>query len=184
MEKITRRRGKVIVLMVFMIFSFFPVGVKAQWGGDSMMGQSMMRERMMPRMGMMEPERIVLPRMGLMGMLHRWGNYFFTKRDQLGITKTQLDNIESILNSQIKYEIRENANRKVLIIEIEELLVKDKVDLDEVERKVKLLEALTKEMTMEEIRTLNRALAILTPEQQVNMKALFRASTFSRAGVE
>jgi Spy/CpxP family protein refolding chaperone len=67
-----------------------------------------------------------------------------------------------------------------MFMEIEELLVKDKVDLYEVEEKVKALEMIDTDIDMEGIRTLEQALAELTPEQRVKMKALFKDSTFTR----
>jgi Spy/CpxP family protein refolding chaperone len=155
-----------LALVLVMGLIFFPTGGKTHMG-RGMKGQGMMG------MGMQ--------RMGLMGMLHRWGSYLFTQKHQLGLTLTQLDKIESILNSHIKYAIRKNADRKILLIEIQELLVKDKVNLNEVEGKLKAMEALNTDMKMEGIRTLEQALAILTPEQQKKAKTLFKEATLIRA---
>jgi Spy/CpxP family protein refolding chaperone len=164
-----------LVLVVGLIL--FPTEGKTHMG-PGMMGPGMMGPGMM---GMAGFERMGMQRMGLMGMLHRWGSHFFTQRDQLGLTETQLDKIESVLNSHIKYAIRKNADRKILLIEIQELLVKDKVNLSEVEGKLKAMEALNTDMKMEGVRTLEQALAILTPEQQMKAKTLFKEATLIRA---
>ena len=153
--------------------------VKAQQGGDPLIGQGTMGGGMMGP-GVTPMMRMAPPRMGLMPMLHHWRSYFVSQRDRLNINETQIEKIESIFSLHMKYEIREDANRRILVLEIEDLLVKDKVDLEEVKTKVALLEALTKEMTMEEIRTLGQALAVLTPDQQTKIKALFKEATFAR----
>jgi len=102
-----------LVLVVGLIL--FPTEGKTHMG-PGMMGPGMMGPGMM---GMAGFERMGMQRMGLMGMLHRWGSHFFTQKDQLGLTETQLDKIESVLNSHIKYAIRKNADRKILLIEIQ-----------------------------------------------------------------
>ena len=68
-----------------------------------------------------------------------------------------------------------------MLIEIQELLVKDKVNFSEVDGKLKAMEALHTDMKMEGIRTLEQALAILTPEQQKKAKTLFKEATLIRA---
>ncbi len=67
-----------------------------------------------------------------------------------------------------------------MLIEIQELLVKDKIDLSEVEEKLKAMGALNTDMNMEGIRTLEKALTVLTPEQRKKIKALFKGSTYLR----
>ncbi|MBW2147612.1 MAG: hypothetical protein JRG73_11945 [Deltaproteobacteria bacterium] len=180
-------------VMVGMIF--LPIQGKAQMGpemtgegkpqpqmmgpgmmGPGMMGGSMMGQGMMPMMGMAG-----WGRMGLTGLLHQWGRNFFMYKDQLGLSEEQLDKIETSVNSYLKYFIRKNADRMVLLIEIRESLLKNNIDLGEVEKKVKAVEALNTDIEMEGIRTLAGALAVLTPEQQKKVKTLFKESTFPRA---
>jgi Spy/CpxP family protein refolding chaperone len=182
-----------VIVLAFCIFSpalaggqqggmgMMSSGMMGEGGQAQMMGQRMMGPGMMPMMRMEGLERMGLRKMGITGMLHRWGSYFFTRKDQLGLTEDQLDKIESILNSHIKYAIRKNADRKILLMEIQELLVKDKVDLGGVEEKLKAMEALNTDMNMEGVRTLEEALTVLTPEQRKKVKALFKGSTFFRA---
>jgi len=148
------------------------------------MGQGKMGHGMMGGMGasMMPRRAMACGGMGcqnidLAKILHQWGSCFFTQKEQLGLTDEQLDQIQSILNSHMKYAIRKNADARVLLIEIQELLVKEKVNLEEVKGKVQSLEGLNTDMNMEGVRTLEEALGVLTPEQQKKAKALFKAST-------
>jgi Spy/CpxP family protein refolding chaperone len=191
MKKInfSRRMLSQILVIVLLAFILSPAFARDQQGRTSMMKSGMMgqggqTQMMSPGMmgsGMMGQRMMGHGMMPMMGMLHRWGSYFFTQKDQLGLTEDQLDKIESILNSHIKYAIRKNADRKILLIEIQELLVKDKLDLSEVEEKLKAMEALNTDTKMEGIRTLEKALTVLTPEQRKKVKALFKESTFLRA---
>ncbi|MGD9022772.1 MAG: periplasmic heavy metal sensor [Deltaproteobacteria bacterium] len=119
----------------------------------------------------------------LMKILHRWGRDLFAQSDKLGLTEQQTGEIESILTSHVKAAIRKKADLKVLLIEIQELLVQEDVDLKEVKNKLKAMEALNTELTMEGIETLQKALAVLTPEQQKTVKGLFKKSTFMRMGM-
>jgi Spy/CpxP family protein refolding chaperone len=179
-----KEKKKVALLGVgILILLLLVINAGAQQGEDPTMGQGMMSDSMMGQKMMgpgMTSMRMVSPRMTLMGMLHQWGNYFFTQKDPLGIDETQLEKIESVLNTHIKYAIRKDADRKIIVMEIEELLIKDKVDLSEVEEKVRALEMIDTDIDMEGIRTLEQALAVLTPEQRVKMKTLFKNSTFTR----
>ncbi len=69
----------------------------------------------------------------------------------------------------------------ILIVEIQELLLKEKVDLSEVEKKAKAMEAAFGDMLMERVRTFESALAVLTPEQRKKAVAFFKESTFPSA---
>lgn len=174
MKKVT----KALVLAFFLAVVFFAVEATAQMG-QGKMGHGMMAGMgagMMPR-GAMARGGMGCQNIDLAKILHQWGSSFFTQKDQLGLTDSQLDQIQSILNSHMKYAIRKNADGRVLLIEIQELLVKEKVNLGEVEGKVKSLEGLNTHMNMEGVRTLEEALGVLTPEQQKKAKALFKTST-------
>jgi Spy/CpxP family protein refolding chaperone len=177
-----RKEGDIMKKTVLVLPLVLVVGlILFPMKGDAQMERGMTGHGMMPVMGMAGFERMGVQRMGLMGVFHRWGSYLFTQKDQLGLTETRLDKIESVLNSHIKYAIRKDADRKILLIEIQELLVKDKVNFSEVDGKLKAMEALNTDMKMEGIRTLEQALAILTPEQQKKAKTLFKEATLIRA---
>lgn len=123
--------------------------------------------------------------LGLMGTLHRWAGLFFSMREELGLAAQQLEQIQAIFFSHIKYAVPKQAERKVMIIEIEEALSGDRIDLHAVEQKVKSLETLNTEMTMEGIRTLQQAFEVLTPEQRPMMRSLLRGSLYARIlGIE
>lgn len=133
-----------------------------------------------PRMPMMEmggPGRI--EERGLVAMLRIWESYFFLQKRPLKLTEDQIDRIESILNDQRKYIAQKMADQKILLIDIEQLLVTEPYDLKKVEEKVKALEDQNAEIIMAEIQTLRKALAVLTPEQQQKILAFFRESRFT-----
>ncbi len=178
MKKVT----KALVLALFLAVVFYAGEATTQMG-QGKTGHGMMKGKgagMMPR-GAMACGGMGCQSIDLAKILHQWGSCFFTQKEQLGLTDEQLDKIQSILNSHMKYAIRKNADGRVLLIEIQELLVKEKVNLGEVEGKVKSLEGLNTDMNMEGIRTLEEALSILTAKQQKEAKALFKKSACIRA---
>ncbi len=179
MKKVT---GALVLVLIVGICSYVAEG-HAQMG-PGLMGQGMMAGMgpgMMHMKGMEACGGMHCGGMDLMKILHHWAACFFMRKDELKITEQQLDQIEAIINSHIKYAIRKNADRRVLLIEIQELFLKEKSNLKEVEAKVKALETLTTEMETQGIRTLQEALNVLPPEQQKAAKALFKKSTFMRA---
>jgi Spy/CpxP family protein refolding chaperone len=115
----------------------------------------------------------------LMGKIYLWERYVMDHRDVLGLTDQQVDEIGSGLNSQRKYWISKRADRTVLIMEIEELLSKGPLDLSKVEEKVKSAQAISAGMVMEEIRTLEKVLSILTPDQRKAVEEFMKESTFT-----
>ena len=172
---------KKVTLALLLAVIFYAAGATAQMGQGTM-GQGMMGGKgsgMMP-MGPMACGGMGCQGVDLMKTLHQWGSCFFTQKDQLGLTDPQLDQIQLIQNSHMKYAIKKNADRKVLLIEIQEILVKDKVNLGEVDGKIKALEGLNTEMSMQGVRTLEEALSVLTPEQQKKAKTLFKTSACMR----
>lgn len=172
---------KVAIVLVLAVV-FYAGGATAQMG-QGKMGHGRMGGTGAGKMSMggMARGGMGCQGMGLMKTLHQWGSCLVTQKDQLGSTDSQLEQIQSVLNSHMKYVIKKNADRKVLLIEIQEILVKDKVNLGEVEGKIKALEGLNTEMSMEGVRTLEEALGVLTPEQQKEAKALFKTATCMKA---
>jgi len=181
-EAVMKNLKLALILPLFVAVIFYAAGATAQMG-QGMMGQGMMGGKgsgMMP-MGAMACGGMGCQGVDLMKILHQWGSCFFTQKDQLGLTDSQVDQIQSILNSHMKYAIRKNADRKVLLLETQELLVKEKADLSDVEGNFNALEGLNTEMSMQGVRTLDEALSALTPEQQKKAKALFKTSTCMKA---
>ena len=139
MKRMIQRRGRGMGVIVLAIFTLIPFVAMAQQDKDPMMGQGMMGGGMGPGMmgpGSMPTMRMMrMPSMGLMGSMHRWQDSLIAEKVNLGLTAEQLDKIESILSAQRKFLIRKTADRMVLLVEIQELLVNEKVDLNEVEKK-------------------------------------------------
>lgn len=172
------------VAMVLVLAVVFYAGEATAQMGQGKMGRGMMMGGMgagMMPMGGMACGGMGCQNIDIAKILHQWGSCFFTQKDQLGLTDEQLDKIQSILNSHMKYAIRKNADLRILLIEIQELLVKEKVNLGEVEAKVKAMEGLKTDMNMEGVRTLEKALSVLTAKQQKDAKALFKKSACMRA---
>ncbi len=182
-----------VCLIAIPILLSFGSGVSAQQGAGRMMGQGGMTgpgmmqgdmmsgqsSGMMPMMQGSGCGKMCRRSMDLMETLHQWGSCFFSQKQQLGLSDEQVDGIESIFSSHTKYATRKNADRKILLMEIEELLMKEKFDSGGVKRKVKTLEELDTDIAMEGIQTLEKALAVLTPEQQKKIKALFKQACFA-----
>jgi hypothetical protein len=126
---------KKVAMVLVLAVVFFAVEATAQMGQGKTGG---MGAAMMPR-GAMARGGMGCQNIDLAKILHQWGSCFFTQKQQLGLTDEQLDQIQSILNSHMKYAIRKNADGRVLLIEIQELLVRERVNLAEVEGKVESL---------------------------------------------
>ncbi len=186
MGKIARRMGIMSLICFFasLMILTFAADAGAQHGGGMMMGPCGMSGKgqgMMPMMGGQEHRGKHSSSASLMKMLHKWGRQFFVQKDELGLTEEQLDEIESILMSHVKSAIRKKADLKVLLIESQEVLVKEEINLKAVGKKLKVMEALNTEMAIEGVRTLKKALAVLTPEQQKKIRRLFKNSTLMRS---
>jgi hypothetical protein len=180
---------RIMWIMVFGLIPFLTLQVGAEQKGTPMGTQggtlgeagekgNVEPQRVPPWVGMRQHWRRV-PRT-LMGKIFLWQRYVIGHRHVLGLTDQQVDEIGSGLNSQRKYWISKRADRTVLIMEIEELLSKEPVDLVKVEEKVKSVQAISTGMVMEEIRTLDKVLSILTPEQRKTVQEFMRESTFTR----
>lgn len=166
------RKGIGACLILWIILSLFLVDAEAQQE-DPMMAP---RPRML-MMGLGGSGRIEAR--SLEAMLHIWQSYFFLERHRLKLTEEQMDKIESILNDQERSITRKIADRRILLIDIWQSLVRNPIDLKKAEDRVKALEALNREIIMAEIETLESALAVLTSEQRQKTIALFRESRFT-----
>ncbi len=171
-----------LAVLLFMLVFISP-GAEAQPKGDpppdqsmmgGMMGRGVMGSAPGSAMGRMSP-------LGLRGMLHRWGMLFFVHRAQLGITDAQSEKIDALVRDHWKYAIRNNADRQVLLLDIQEALLKPQIDPGQVEKNIRTLHSLEADLDVDGVRTLQKLLAVLTPEQQSKIKALFREMAFSRA---
>jgi Spy/CpxP family protein refolding chaperone len=163
-----------VVVALLTALTMFSVQGHAQMGGG--MGMS---GGMMGRGQMMDPEKVCQKHCGsLMAILHCWGSHFFRLQDELGLSENQVDDIQSVVASHVKYGIQKKAERRILLIDIQELLVKEKIDYEQVKKKLKVLEAVETDLALDGIRTLEKSLAVLTPEQQKKVRAQFKQCMF------
>ena len=116
----------------------------------------------------------------LAGKIYLWEQYIMGHRHALGLSEQQVNEIGSRLNDQRKTWVSKRADQMILFMETEDLLLKEPLDLKKVEEKVKAIQALSGEMFMEEIRTLEKVLSVLTPEQRKTVEEFMRESTFTR----
>ncbi len=184
-----KNASKIFFILVFGIVPLFTLQVYAANGKTSSDAHGMIakgienREHMESRMaepwaGMREHWRNVPGT--LMGKIYLWERYIMGHRDYLNLTDQQVDRIGSELNEQKAYQISNKAKCRVLIMEIEDMLVKGSPDLTKVEEKVKSVKSISADIAMKEIRTLEKVLSILTPQQQKTVKEFMRDSTFTR----
>jgi Spy/CpxP family protein refolding chaperone len=130
-----------------------------------------------PWMGMREEWQRAPRTLG--GKIYLWERYIIEHRQDLGLTLNQQDEIGSRLRDQRKEWVQKRARKIVFFMDVEDLLLKEPVDVKKVEEKVKAIEALSAEMFMDQIRTLEKVLSILTPEQRKTVEDFIRESTFS-----
>ncbi|MEJ2723587.1 MAG: hypothetical protein P8175_02880 [Deltaproteobacteria bacterium] len=175
-------------IMVFGLIPFLTLQVHAAPGGAPMAAQGMTAGQGAQK-GDLKPQNTApwtgttgywqrVPR-PLLGKIYFWERYLIGHRQVLGLTEQQLDDIGSMLNAQRRFRIAKRADRRVLIMEIQELLVKGPVDLAKVEEKVKAAETISTDTVMEEIRTLEKVLSVLTPEQRKAVEEYMKESTFT-----
>jgi Spy/CpxP family protein refolding chaperone len=178
-----------IWIMVLGLTPFLAMQVLAAQGGTATGGQSvtggagseksgMELQKMAQWAGVREHWRRVPPTLG--GKIYLWEHYIISHRDVLDLTLQQLNDIGARLNDQRRNWIGKRADETILFMEIEDLLLKEPMDLKKVEEKVKAIQALSGEMFMEEIRTPEKVLSLLTPEQRSMVREFMRESTFTR----
>jgi Spy/CpxP family protein refolding chaperone len=181
MANITRKIGTMtfVGLLASLIIVTFAADAGAQHGEGMMMGSCAMCGRgasMMPMGGAGHGARHPSSA-SLMRMLHQWAQQLCSHSDYLELNEKQLDEIESIFMSHIKYATRKKADPRLLLLEMQELLLKEEINTKQVEKKLKAMESLNTDMAMEGVETLKKVLAVLTPQQQKKARSLFKKST-------
>ena len=146
--------------------------------GGGMMQHGMMGPEKRERVDQPLRERLVPPETSLTATLHRWAGLFFSRREELKLTVQQLEQVQAIFLSHLMYAIPKQAERRVMVIGIVQSLMQDEIDFKAVEQKVRLMETLDGDMTLEGVRTLQKAFAVLNPEQRSMMKTFFRESFY------
>ena len=166
-----------LALQVLAVEKGIPMGSQGKTAGEGAEKGSVEPQRITPWTGMREHWRRVPPT--LLGKIALWERYVMGHRHSLGLTEQQSDEIGLLLYTQRRYWITKRADRMVLIMELQELLLKQPVDFAKVDEKVKMVEGLSTEMAMKRIDTLEKVLSILTPEQRKTVEAFMKESTFT-----
>ena len=112
-------------------------------------------------------------------MLHIWQSYFYLHRNLLRLGEDQIDHIESILNDQGKFLAQKDAERRILLMDVRQWLLKDPIERRKAEEKLRSLETLNTAIVSSEIDTLERMMAVLTPEQRQKMHDILIESRFT-----
>lgn len=83
--------------------------------------------------------------------------------------------ISEIKSKMMKETIRRNADIRIVLIDLRELLSKDPVDMKTVEAKVKQLEMMRTEMHLSHIKAMEDIKTKLTPEQRKKFREMIEA---------
>jgi Spy/CpxP family protein refolding chaperone len=166
-----------IALQTFAAQGETPKDSQVVTGGEGSEGSNIEPRNIAPWMGMREEWQRAPRTLG--GKIYLWERYIIEHRQDLGLTLNQQDEIGSRLRDQRKEWVQKRARKIVLFMDVEDLLLKEPVDVKKVEEKVKAIEALSAEMFMDQIRTLEKVLSILNPEQRKTVEDFIRESTFS-----
>ena len=164
-----------LALQAFAAQGETPKGSQAVTGGEGSEETGIEPQNIAPWMGMREEWRRVPRTLG--GKIHLWERYLIEHRRDLGLTLNQQDEIGSVLRDQRKKWVQKRANQSVFFMEVDDLLLKEPMDLKKMDEKVKAIQALSAEMFMDEIRTLEKVLSLLTPEQRKTVEDYMREST-------
>ena len=116
-------------------------------------------------------------RMGQMSSEHmgKKGHHFLLMNaDELGLADEQLEKLHKIKSGFEKEYILDRAKLKVAQIELEELLEKDSIDMNMVEKKVNEITGLKGKIMLEGVKNKVEARKILTEEQREKASKLWR----------
>ncbi len=92
----------------------------------------------------------------------------------LNLDEQQKTFIHEIKIRTIKDTIRKRAELRIAQIELKELLVKDPLDMNAVEAKLKQEETIMTELRLSHIRAMEEARAKLTPEQRKKLRQMIK----------
>jgi hypothetical protein len=118
----------------------------------------------------------------------RWGDYFgsgtmkseerpliafmLRNREKLDLSAAQVKNLEQLRNDFQKESIRKDADLRVAEMDLNGLLVADKVDMAKVEAKVREIERLRSDLRIARIRTIQKGKEVLTADQRKKLQEL------------
>ncbi len=170
------KRQVIVSVISFFVFVFLLSSAE----GIAHQKSGMMRQGHGPMMGggTMGHGKMGYPGTSLKRILHLWIRLLFSQKDELGATEAQLDKIQSLINDHMKETIRMKAERRVIGIELRELLAKNELDLSEIEKRIKSMANLKAEMDLSGIRTFEKVKNVLSGEQRKKIHTLFKSSLF------
>jgi len=93
-------------------------------------------------------------------------------KDQLGLSSRQIQKLEQIRDSFQRQAIRNDANLRIVELDIAALLEKEHVELAKVEVKVREAEKLRGDIRIARLRAIEQAKAQLNPEQKKKLEEL------------
>ena len=118
----------------------------------------------------------------------RWGEYFgsgtmkseerpliafiLRNREKLDLSAAQVKNLEQLRNDFQKESIRKDADLRVAEMDLNGLLVAEKVDMAKVEAKVREIERLRSDLRIARIRTIQKGKEVLTADQRKKLQEL------------
>ena len=118
----------------------------------------------------------------------RWGDYFgsgtmkseerpliafiLRNREKLDLSAAQVKSLEQLKNDFQKESIRRDADLRVAEMDLNGLLVADKVDMAKVEAKVREIERLRSDLRIARIRTIQKGKEVLTADQRKRLQEL------------
>jgi Spy/CpxP family protein refolding chaperone len=89
-----------------------------------------------------------------------------SRRDALGLSADQVKKLEQVRDNFERLKIRNNAEVRIVELDIAGLLDKPTVDVAKVETKVREAERLRGDLRIARIKAIEQAKALLTPEQR------------------
>jgi Spy/CpxP family protein refolding chaperone len=131
-------------VLVFLITGFFPVQGQAQMEGP--------------------PAGVPMTEAGMMQMMRAL--------DRLELSAEQAEELERIKIQHEKAAIPIVGRLRMARIELRELLLTDKADFEEAKKKVKEMYAAQAELEISHIELMQKARAVLAPEQQKEMRLM------------
>ena len=118
----------------------------------------------------------------------RWGDYFgsgtmkseerpliafiLRNREKLDLSAAQVKSLEQLKNDFQKESIRRDADLRVAEMDLNGLLVADKVDMAKVDAKVREIERLRSDLRIARIRTIQKGKEVLTADQRKRLQEL------------
>lgn len=105
-------------------------------------------------------------------------------RDELSLSLQQVQDLESLRDRYQREVIRYEADIPIAEMDLQTLLKRDTVDLEQVKAKLQEIEHLKTEIRLARIRTIEEAKVLLSPEQYQKLQSLLGESRYSRPGYE